>query len=73
MKSKGHPYVMRDSLITLLDASHYRIKVLVKSGRASTGVVHIDSFKVWKDWSVVGVQLKSLFLRIFVRGSIILE
>jgi hypothetical protein len=59
---------MRTSLIPLPDASHSRTKVLVKSGRASTGVVHIASFKAWKDWFVVGVQLKALFLRRVVRG-----
>jgi hypothetical protein len=28
---------------------------------------NIAAFKSWKEWSVVGVQLKELFLRIFVR------
>jgi hypothetical protein len=32
--------------------------------------VHIASFKVWKDLSTVGVQVKELFLRRAVKGVV---
>jgi hypothetical protein len=59
---------MRIAPIPLPNASHSKTKVVVKLGRASTGVVHIASFKVWKGWSIAGVQLKALFLRSCERG-----
>jgi hypothetical protein len=64
---------MRNALIPLPDVSHFRAKVLMKLSRASTRVVHIPSFKVWKDWFVVGFQLKAFFLRRAVRGPTILS
>jgi hypothetical protein len=62
---------MRIAPMPLSNASHSRKKVLVKSGSAKTRVVHIASLKAWKDWSVIGVQLKALFLRRVVRGATI--
>jgi hypothetical protein len=55
----------------LPNASHSKINLLVNLGSVRTRVVHIDYFKVWKDWSATGVQLKALFLRRFVRGATI--
>jgi hypothetical protein len=69
VKDKGRPYCMRTTLIPLLDASHSRTKVLVKSGMDSTRVVHISSFKDLNDCSTTKVQLKALFLRRVVRGT----
>jgi hypothetical protein len=52
---------MRNAPILLPNASHSRKNFLVKSGRASIGVVHIASFNAWNDWFFVVVQLKELF------------
>jgi hypothetical protein len=71
VKAKGRPYCMTTAPIPLLDASHSRTKVLVKSCIDSTRVGHISSFKALKDWSTTKVQLKALFLRRVVRGATI--
>jgi hypothetical protein len=45
VKAIGHPYCMRITPIPFPEASHCRKKVFLKSGRARTGVVHIDYLK----------------------------
>jgi hypothetical protein len=52
-------------------ASNLRKNVLAKSGSTNTRVVHIVSFKAWKDWSTTSVQLKSFLLRRCMRRAII--
>jgi hypothetical protein len=68
VKAKEPPFSMRTNLTPLLHASNSRENILVKSGRASTGIVHIVSFKDLKKWYIIGVQLKELVLRRVVRG-----
>jgi hypothetical protein len=53
------------------EVSHSSTKVLLKLGRSRTRVVHIATFKSWKEWYVIGVQLKAIFLKSIVRGDAI--
>jgi hypothetical protein len=63
---------MRTTPMPFLEASHSNTKILLKSRKARIGVVHITNFKAWTEWYVVGVQLKAIFLRSFVRGVVIM-
>jgi hypothetical protein len=71
VKANGFPSCISTSLIPLLEASHYKTKVLLNLNRARTGVVHLTFFKYQKAHFVASFHL-NFFFRKVVRGDAIL-
>jgi hypothetical protein len=67
VNAKGHPSCIKPTLRTILEASHFKTKFLVKSGNAYTRFVEMASFKVEKKGSATSLQTKKIFLRSEVR------
>jgi hypothetical protein len=64
---KGHPSCIKTTPRPPHEASHFRKKVLIKSGTTNTRVVHMASFKFEKDHSMPSFHTKVFFLRKYVR------
>ena len=61
MKDEGHTSFMRSASMPHPDVSHSLIIVLLKIGSSRKRVVHISSFKTWKDRGTIVVQLTVFF------------
>jgi hypothetical protein len=71
-KAKGLPSCIRKSPISFSEASHYIIKVFVKSGVVKTGALHIAYLSCSKYFVAFGVHENASFLVSVIKGVAIL-